>query len=251
MKAIVFDFDGTLTKKNQNIWRMLWEKCGYTTDKNSLYAKLYKMHVIDKKITRQQWFDYTCKAFKEKGLTLQDIIATSKQIELIGGFEETIFKLFDKGYSLHIVSGCLKETIEFKLGTNAILFDGIETNRCIFDKDGKLQRLVPTDFDYEGKAKYLQLLIQQGYKPEDIIFVGNSDNDEWAHSAGCHTICINPENAEENNSQKWNKVYKNVSHLSKIFSHLDIFDKNQFEEKTETTQSIQTMQQQSDEIAEI
>lgn len=248
MKAIVFDFDGTLTKKNQNIWRMLWEKCGYSTDKNSLYAKLYKMHVIDKKITRQQWFDYTCKAFKEKGLTMKDIIEASRQIELIGGFEETIDKLFDKGYSLHIVSGCLSETIDFVIGIRTILFDNIETNRCIFDDDMKLQRFVPTDFDYEGKAKYLELLKQQGYKPEDIIFVGNSDNDEWAHSAGCHTICINPENADENNNQKWNKVYKNVTHLSQIFSHLDIFDKNQFEEKEENTEM---MQQKTEDVAEI
>ena len=72
IKAIVFDFDGTLTKRNQNIWKMLWEACGYTTDKQSLYAKLYVKHVITKEITRKQWFDLTCEAFKRKNLTYFD-----------------------------------------------------------------------------------------------------------------------------------------------------------------------------------
>ena len=73
-KAIVFDFDGTLTKKNQNIWKMLWETCGYPTDKTSLYAKLYVSHVIKKEITRKQWFDLTCEAFKKKNLDFKDFL---------------------------------------------------------------------------------------------------------------------------------------------------------------------------------
>ena len=48
-KAIVFDFDGTLTKKDQNIWKMLWEKCGYDTGPKSLYVNLYiKAPQVDK-----------------------------------------------------------------------------------------------------------------------------------------------------------------------------------------------------------
>ena len=54
-------------------------------------------------------------------------------------------------------------------------------------------------------------------KAEDIIFVGNADNDEWVHKSGCKTICINPQNAEITNKEKWKKVYFDVTDLRQIF----------------------------------
>ena len=216
-KAIVFDFDGTLTKKNQNIWKMLWEKCGYRTDKESLYATLYVKHVIKKEISRDDWFNLTCMAFKNKKLTRSDFYAVSKQIELINGAKETILDLYNKGYYLYIVSGCIKETIEIALGKYIRYFEDIESNECIFDINGKLQKLIPTPYDYEGKAKYVQNLKKQGFEPENIIFIGNSHNDEWVHQEGCKTICINPQYADVDNMQKWKKVYYNVTDLRRVF----------------------------------
>ena len=216
-KAVVFDFDGTLTKRNQNIWKMLWEKCGYTTDKESLYAKLYVKHVIKKEISREDWFNLTCHAFKKKDLTYSDFYNVSNQIELINGARETIVKLYNKGYSLFVVSGCIKETIEMVLGDCVKYFDEIESNNCVFDDNGKLLKLVPTIYDYEGKAKYVDILKSRGYLPENIIFIGNADNDEWVYQSGCKTICINPQNADIMNTHKWKKVYLNVTDLREIF----------------------------------
>lgn len=217
-KAVVFDFDGTLTKKNQNIWKMLWEKCGFATDKNSLYAKLYVKHVIKKEITRANWFNLTCLAFKNKKMTYGDFYDVSRQIELLPGARETILKLHNSGYSLFIVSGCIRETIEIVLGDYAKYFEDIESNKCIFDTKGKLIQLVPTNYDYEGKAKYVEILKDQGYMPENITFVGNADNDEWVYESGCKTICINPQNADVGNSKKWKKVFYNVTDLRQIFT---------------------------------
>ncbi|MBQ3494637.1 MAG: HAD-IB family phosphatase [Clostridia bacterium] len=216
-KAVVFDFDGTLTQKNQNIWKMLWEKCGYTTDKNSLYAELYVRHVIKKEISREEWFNLTCDAFKNKKMTYFDFYDVSEQIKLINGARETILDLYNRGYSLFIVSGCIRETIEIVLGDYVKYFEDIESNLCVFDMNGNLQKLIPTDYDYEGKAKYVDILKSKGYSPENIVFVGNADNDEWVYQTGCKTICINPQNADVNNSKKWKKVYHNVTDLRQIF----------------------------------
>lgn len=216
-KAVVFDFDGTLTKKDQNIWKMLWEECGYSTDKNSLYANLYVSHVIKKEITRNKWFNLTCKAFKEKGLNFFTLYNTSKRLQLIDGLEETLSILNKNGFSLFIVSGCIKEAIEISLGLNTIYFDYIESNRALFDPCGELLKLKPTDFDYAGKARFIEKIKQAGYKAENIYFVGNSDNDEWAYKTGCKTICINPDHkADANNSKVWHNKIEKLDNLTQI-----------------------------------
>lgn len=219
-KVIVFDFDGTLTKSGKNIWRELWEICGYKTDKTSLYSKLYVSHVINKEITRKQWFDLTCEAFKRKNLNFKQFYEASKQIELKDGFKEVITTLKEKGYSLHIVSGCIKESIEIILGEYGNYFDNIESNRAIFDENNLLKELIPTKFDYEGKAKYINNLIKTGVKPTQIVFIGNSDNDEWAYLTGCKTICINPEKADYKNKEKWHVVKENATSLKELLPEI-------------------------------
>lgn len=215
-KAVVFDFDGTLTKTNQNIWKMLWEACGYPTNKDSLYAKLYVSHVIKKEITRKQWFDLTCEAFKKKNLDFVMLYNTSKQIELIKGLGETLKILNKNGFSLFIVSGCIKEAIEISLGLNTIYFDYIESNRAIFNEAGKLLKLIPTNFDYEGKAKFIEKIKEKGYRAENIYFVGNSDNDEWAYTTGCKTICINPDKTDGSDSKVWHTTIEKLDNLKHI-----------------------------------
>ena len=222
-KAIVFDFDGTLTKKDQNIWKMLWNKCGYETGPKSLYVNLYIKHRINREISRQEWFDTTCMAFRVTRMNHKDLIDVSEQIELLPGTEKLIKTLHKKGYKLFIVSGCIKETIELVLGDLAKYFTHIESNTCEFDKDGHLTKLIPTKYDYEGKADFVEhssilagmnYLKQNGYNQKNIIFVGNGDNDEWVYKTGCTTICINPTLADYTNNIKWNKVYKDINDIT-------------------------------------
>lgn len=217
MKTIIFDFDGTLTKKDQNIWKMLWQELGYDTNKNSIYAKLYVEHVIKKTITRDQWFNLTCVAFQRKGMTKQTLIDVTKNITLIDGFEKVINELYNKGYSMHIVSGCIKQSIEMVLGDYIKYFSNIESNDIIFDENDKLKKLVATPYDFIGKAKYIEnLMTKTNTKPEEIIFVGNGDNDEWAYKSGCKTICINPVNTDSKNRTIWHSEISSIEDLAEI-----------------------------------
>lgn len=219
MKAVVFDFDGTLTDESQNVWKLLWERCG-DVDGNAR-KELYKRHRINKEITRREWFDLTAEEFKKQGLSAKDVYEISKNIKLINGAEEVLKGLTAQGYDLYIVSGCLKESIRLVLGSLTSYFTDIEANMCLFDHDGKIKGFVPTKYDYEGKAEYIEGLKGFGYNPENIVYIGNSDNDEWVKGTGCKTICINPANADIYNSSKWDRVFLNVTDLRQIFIRVD------------------------------
>ena len=217
MKTIIFDFDGTLNKQNQNIWKLLWSELGYKTDKTSLYSKLYVEHVIKKTITRKQWFNLTALAFKKKGMSIETLNHVSSKIELIDGAKDFVKSLFKAGFSLHIVSGCITQTIENVLGDLTKYFTHIESNTAVFDESGKLKEFVATPFDFAGKAEYVKnLMIKTNSNASEVVFVGNGDNDEWVHLAGCKTICINADNTNSNNKTIWNEKIDNLKSLDEL-----------------------------------
>lgn len=226
MKAVVFDFDGTLTRANQNVWKELWLYLGDSPGEKSLHKKLYKDCIVDNKITKQQWFDYTEKIFKERNFNYNDLVNISKKIQLIDDADSTLKYLKENGYFLFIVSGCVKEGIEITLKDNLKYFDCIKANCCKFDDKGVFKGFEMTKYDYEGKAEFIEIIKQNGVPEKNIFFVGNSNNDEWVYKTGCHTICINPENVDTKNKQKWHIVKKNVSSLSEIIPIIKNLEKN-------------------------
>ena len=67
VKAIVFDFDGTLTKSDDHLttWQRIWIELGYSVDEcNKLHQDF-----DNKKFSHQEWCDKTCHKFQEKHLT--------------------------------------------------------------------------------------------------------------------------------------------------------------------------------------
>ena len=47
----------------------------------------------------------------------------------------------------------------------------------------------------------IELCKIKGYDPCDILFVGNSVNDEWVYQSGAKTLCVNPDSAKIENLQ--------------------------------------------------
>lgn len=222
MKAVMFDFDGTITKENGNVWRDVWDKLGYYTGHDSLYKCLY-YEFMKGNINHDEWCDLTCKRFRQKGLTGEMFMNIAGDIELMPGASETFKKLYDEGYSLHIVSGNFKSVIEKALGDNVKYFDNISANDMYFDSNGVISAIKGTEYDFDGKALYIERFRKAtDSNSDEIIFVGNGDNDEWAHLSGCKTICLNPdENVEKENSTKWHKVMEDVTDLTDILPVID------------------------------
>ncbi len=203
IKAVVFDLDGTLTHKSKNSWKAIWESLGYTTDKESYFASLYIAY-IKEQITHQQWCDLTCEAFRAKFMHESLLKELSKNIVLIGNFNSAMEKIKSNGCTVHLASGNINQLVYHILEDKVRFFDSINANNMVFDENGYLSEIQGTNFDFEGKAKLINEIAKKyQISTSEILFVGNSDNDEWAYTTGCHTLCINPDLTNPDDKKIW------------------------------------------------
>ena len=201
MKIIVFDFDGTLTEKHSNTWKFLWSKIKFGKEINDLFYELYRR----KKITYEKWASLDFAYFKKSGINANDLADAVENTKLMSGCLELFKYLKYKGIEIHIVSGGIKQVILPCLGDCKNYCTKIEANDFKLDKNGNLKNIVITPYDNEGKALYVEQVIKNNnLTPNDILFVGNSENDEFVHKTGCKTLCINPDNANSQNKAIWN-----------------------------------------------
>lgn len=216
MKAVIFDFDGSLTCRGCSIWKEIWRSLTYDVGAESFYARSYQ-DFLNKKLSYKQLNDRTIKKLKKQDLNIADLDIIAKRIKLIEGFEETIRILRNLGFSLHIVSGGVVEIIEKVIGKNLLpYFDSINANSLCFEDNYFFNDIIRTKYDFEGKAVFIEKLKEIGIKREDIVFVGNSNNDEWAYKSGCKTICINPEDTCVDNRTVWNDVIYDMTDLRQL-----------------------------------
>lgn len=206
MKAVIFDFDGTLTKKDGNLWKKIWQSLGYNVGPESYYMSLLKKF-INKELSHPDWCVLTLEAYKSKGLSKSFLNSLIDKIKLIYGVEDLFQRLYDKGVEICIVSGNIISVIQKVLGDAIHYVSEIKANEFVFDEQGNIIDIVGTKYDHEGKAKFvLELCDKKGYKPSEVLFVGNSLNDEWVYKSGAKTLCINPDNTKSDNREIWNKV---------------------------------------------
>ena len=218
MKVVIFDFDGTLTEKDGNIWRKIWRKLGYPTDENSIYSKLYKGFASGL-LSHKDWCNQTCRAFQKKNMTTNVLEEVASEVKLKQGATRLFDELKNQGYSLHIVSGNIKQVIQKVLGENVKYFDSINANDFVFDESGLLSSVNGTKYDFEGKAKFVEEYIAKHNIPiSNVVFVGNGWNDEWVHQTGCKTICLTQNsNVDYDNKEKWHTSVKNIEKLENYF----------------------------------
>lgn len=210
IRAIVFDFDGTLTQNNstRSSWEKIWILLGYKVqDCQKLYDR-YKAKEID----HQRWCDLTCTAFKKKKLTRETLTKIAQEIQLMDGVKEVLAKLKNNhNLKLFIVSGSIIQLIEIIIGDDIEdYFDGYKANSFIFHPNNTLLTIHGTKYDFEGKAEYIKKIVQEeGLKSaSEILFIGNSDNDEYAYKSGAQTLCFNPKQTDGKNKKIWHKTFK-------------------------------------------
>lgn len=216
MKAVIFDFDGTLTCEGQNVWRELWRCLTYDVSERSLYVHTYKCF-LKNRLTYDQLNFWAAQKFRKQDFNIADLDIIANKIKLIDGFEETIKILHNAGFSLHIVSGGISDIIEKVIGKKLLsYFDSINANSLHFEDGYFFSDIIRTKYDFEGKATFIEEIKKTGIKSEDIVFIGNSNNDEWAHKSGCKTICINPEDTCSEDRTVWNDLIYNMTDLRQL-----------------------------------
>ena len=146
MKAVFFDFDGTLTYSGPNIWQEIWVALGFKLGKGSEHQTQLD-EFLSKQITYQEWCNKTLACYKQKNMSLDILERISSNIKLLPGAIETFKALKQKGYELHIISGNIVDVIESVLGENVKFFTTINANDFIFDKNNILTHIKGTEYD--------------------------------------------------------------------------------------------------------
>ncbi|MDR0982039.1 MAG: HAD hydrolase-like protein [Culturomica sp.] len=223
-KAIVFDFDGTLTDnqhtKARSTWQKMWQKLGYTlNDCNELHQKF-----SNNEISHSKWCKITCKKFIEKEMGINVLREIASEMILINGCFPTLRKLKNSGIHLYITSGSIKDVIEAVIGNENIeIFEEIRSNKMAFNENGKLTKIIGTKFDFKGKADFIEMIVKKlNINPYEVLFIGNSNNDELAYQSGAITLCVNPHNTSSFENKKWNNTIYDMQNLEEILQFVNI-----------------------------
>lgn len=219
-EAVVFDFDGTLTTTNKvrTTWESIWTMLGYSVnDCVELHAK-FSNH----EITHAEWCSLTEEKFKARRLNRNQLSPLIESTQLITGIEEIFQELDQRDIKVYIVSGSIKYIIRKCLG-NLVQYvsGGIDANIFDFDEEGYLTQIIGTAYDFEGKAARITNIAKElNIAPEQILFVGNSLNDEWAHTSGARTLAINPKNTNMYNKSIWDDCIVDCKSLVEIMKYI-------------------------------
>jgi HAD superfamily phosphoserine phosphatase-like hydrolase len=220
-KAVVFDFDGTLTAHNddETTWEKIWVKLGYSiNDCSDLHWKY-----SNGKFTHQRWCEITRDHFRNARFSRKDLGNVANSIRLIGGAREVLDSLRERGIKLYILSGSIRQIIDSALGDLRSRFDDVQANDMFFDHSGIIREIRGTPYDFEGKATYLSKVIEEnGYAPYDVLFIGNSCNDIFASRSGARTLCVNPRGTESNNREHWTYLLRRMEHLGQIIEFVNL-----------------------------
>ncbi|MEI6348891.1 MAG: hypothetical protein WCP69_13170 [Bacteroidota bacterium] len=92
-----------------------------------------------------------------------------------------------------------------------------------FDENGRLDRIIGTKFDFKGKATFIEKIANElNLKPYEILFIGNSNNDELAYTSGAITLCVNPRLTNPFDEKNWNNTITEMHNLDKILKYINI-----------------------------
>ena len=218
-QVVVFDFDGTLTsgKTNRTTWEGLWTSLDYDVKMCQDLHMCYDRN----EITHAEWCKLTEEKFRERNLHRKTVENLASKIKLMQGTEETFQELQKRDIKIYIVSGSILLVIRSVIGDLYKYVDGIKANQFRFNQGGFLTEIVGTKYDFEGKAAFItEIALELNVSPKDILFIGNSVNDRFAHISGARTLCINPKLTDPTNRTIWNDCIQTCEDLTEIIKYL-------------------------------
>jgi phosphoserine phosphatase len=237
-KAIVFDFEGTLTTSDSDrtTWERLWSELDYPDSESARLEHRYARGEID----HAQWCLLTLQKFKAKGLTREQVRSVGKSIKLIDGFEIAIERIYEQGIPMYILSGSIWDVVNSVIGDFKKYFQGIWANNFAYTDDGIIENIFGTRYDFEGKAEFVKNRASELKIPTaQILFVGNSDNDEKVKElSGAKTLLVNPHRTRV--SKAWDYYIPHMKSLTEILPYVGILDSTR-NEQAETKRKVEQL----------
>jgi phosphoserine phosphatase len=185
-KVICFDVNGTLVKENS------W---GIFTQGDELIEKeiedIFDGYYSGKTSIDNAWQQLVV-ILKKTGRANKDFILNCWDKDMLKeGAEEIINYLKEKGYKIYLISCSIDiylQCIVKKLGLNGF-YAG---SHLIFDSAGELEKITSECVKGRGfkREKLKELAEKEGVLLEDIIFVGDGDNDVEVFEMTKHGIAI-------------------------------------------------------------
>lgn len=219
-KAIVFDFDGTLSKPNKmpNSWMRIWEKLD-KLDEDKKFYEMYKNGVIN----YEEWGELVVKAYREYGCNKTLLKEVANDTELLNDTEQVIKELGEKGIKIFVLSDGIKNIIDYKLENVKEYVTNVEAQEILLDENECVESITKLNHLVEDKSEYVFYILNKYHLiPQEVLFVGNSDNDEDVYKTGVKTLCINPLEADYKNKVLWNNYIKKSNSLRDIMQFVEM-----------------------------
>lgn len=217
-KLVIFDFDGTLTKPDRldNAWARIWDKIGLYQQAETLY----KMYVA-KKINYKEWLDKVLDIFRENKVGNKMFASVTRKIKLLDNCEK-VFKIFyQNNIKICVLSNGIKNIIDQKLKSMKKYITHVEAITLTVDNNGVVNGSIMPSTNVEGKSDFiLKQMEKYNLKKEEVVFVGNSFNDEDAAKSGVETVCLNPLHTNFKDKSIWTHAVEKTDDLMSILSFI-------------------------------
>lgn len=219
-KLVIFDFDGTLSKpsKRDNSWAKIWSLIDREEDDNRLYD-MYLKGELD----YDKWAEEVIKVYREEGVSTKTLKKVAKDTSLLDNTKD-VFKYFhDNDIKIIILSGGIKNIIEYVLKSNLKYVYKLEAQAFIFDENDIVQGVTKLDHFVEDKSQYVnRILTELKLSPNEVVFFGNDRNDEDVYKTGVKTVCLNPHHARYEDKTIWNETILRTTDLKSILSFINL-----------------------------
>lgn len=191
IKLVCFDIDGTLVDGTS--WLILSEGLGWSSNEALDIFKQARKGEISF-IEAERIFTTTYQKSGKANKTFIEEIFNS--VEVKKEAKDLISYLKEKGYTIYLISGAINmyvESVARKLGV-----DGFYANSTLeFNNKGVLQKINYRDNQKEVKVEQLKTLVKKlGINIDQVIFVGDSENDIEVFKATKRGIAVDSSNEE-------------------------------------------------------
>jgi len=203
-KAVFFDLDGTLIRGRSGYenfrysWQLVWEHLGFHDSERKRYYQEY----LDRKITYQRWCDITRDLFRERRLQERHFHEIVKKVRLTKNCRPAMRLLKQRGVKLVLVSGGIDSFLRAAFPDYHEFFDHVFINKFHYDRDGIVDAVETTKYDFEGKFDAIKYVRRKyGFEYHECVFVGEGRNDVFAatelNKQGGLTIGYPPEHLRD------------------------------------------------------
>lgn len=184
IKLVFFDMEGTLFERVIKISKGNTSPSAWTLIAKHLGPKALEEEEITKDKWNAgkyagyvEWMEDTIRLHQKYGLTkrfFQDVMGSVKYHK---GVKETFRELNKKGFITALVSGGFKAQAD-RAQKDLKIDHAFAACEYFWDEKGKLLHWNLLPCDYEGKVKFMKLIMEEhGLLPEECAFVGDGRND--------------------------------------------------------------------------